>query len=387
MKQKLKIAVYSGDVPSTTFIERLINGLSNSGHQVYLFGFIKSKLNYSSSVSVFAYRNTKIQKALFLLKYSLLLFLFKNKEKSKLDHILKRKSKNLLLDKVKSYPVLWHKPDVFHVQWAKGLKDWMWLKDFDVKVVLSLRGAHINYSPIADLALANTYRELFPHVNAFHAVSKAIAYEAEAYGAQKEKIKVVYSGLDLDLQPTKITIKNNTFKIVSVGRPHWIKGYTYALDACKLLKDQGFDFKYTIIGADNDIELLYQVHDLGLHNEVELLNQMPFSFVQDHVQHSDLLLLSSLKEGIANVVLEAMTLETIVLSTDCGGIHEVISTGDNGFLTPIRNSKAMANKIIEISALPEEKKRQIRANALETVKNSHSEKQMVDNMLTLYETL
>ena len=44
----------------------------------------------------------------------------------------------------------------------------------DSKFILSLRGAHINYSPLADSSLAQTYSRLFPKIHAFHAVSKAI---------------------------------------------------------------------------------------------------------------------------------------------------------------------------------------------------------------------
>ena len=135
LKKALKIAIYSGDIPSTTFIERLIQGLANTGNNIYLFGFKKEKMSYKGSVSVFAYKNTKPHKALHYLTYSFLLFCFKPKEKQKLDAILKAQSKNLLLAKVKCYPVLWHKPDVFHMQWAKGLEDWMWVKDFGIKLV------------------------------------------------------------------------------------------------------------------------------------------------------------------------------------------------------------------------------------------------------------
>ena len=76
---------------------------------------------------------------------------------------------------------------------------WLAILALGIKLVLSLRGAHINYSPIADLKLADMYRKNFPKVDAFHAVSKAIALEAQKYGAQKSNISVVYSGLDLDV--------------------------------------------------------------------------------------------------------------------------------------------------------------------------------------------
>ncbi|MDO6597693.1 glycosyltransferase family 4 protein [Oceanihabitans sp. 2_MG-2023] len=387
MKKALKIAVYSGDIPSTTFIERLINGLSNEVCEIYLFGFRKRKVSYNKNVSVFAYRNTRIRKAIFLLKYSFLLFFFKSKEKQKLDLILKKQSKNLLLDKVKSYPVLWHKPDVFHLQWAKGLADWVWVKEFDIKLILSLRGAHINYSPIADTALAAMYRENFPKVNAFHAVSKAIGLEAEKYGAAKEKIQVVYSGLPEVTVAIKNKKPNAVFQIISVGRAHWKKGYTYALDACKILKDNNVKFHYTIIGGAKDVEYAYQLHDLDLLDVVTLLDNVTYPKVQSLMQDSDLLLLPSVEEGIANVVLEAMQHKTLVLTTNCGGMDEVIVDGVNGFIVPIRDSEAIAKKIQEIQTIDEAEREAICNKALAHLEEKHQEQKMVSSMLALYQRI
>ena len=387
MDKKLKIAVYSGEIPSTTFIERLIIGLANEGHHVHLFGYIKKKTIYNASVSIFAYKNTKLQKLYCFIKYSFLLQFFKSKKKKTLDKFIKEHSKNILLSKVKYYPVLWHHPDVFHLQWAKGLSDWMWVQEFGIKLVLSLRGAHINYSPIADSKLAKMYQNYFPQVDGFHAVSKAIAIEAEKYFATKEKIKVVYSGLDLSLFKEPIEKRNTIFEIVSIGRPHWIKGYTYALDACRKLKDNDFQFKYTIVGGANDLELVYQIQDLELQSEVVLLEKLPFSDVKELIQSSDVLLLPSVKEGVANVVLEAMALGTLVLTTDCGGMEEVIIDDVNGFLTPIRDSGKMANKIIEISNISENKKTSIIQAAKEIIENQHTEQQMIDGMLELYQSI
>jgi len=340
--QKLKIAIYSGEIPSTTFIERLISGLSKKGHFIVLFGSLKTSVSYNNNVLIKGYKNGKILKLIYLVKYTMLLFFFRYNEKKKLDKILRLESKNSLNNKVKCYPVLWHKPDVFHVQWAKALMDWTWVTQFNIKLVLSLRGAHINYSPIADLALAKNYRENFPRVDRFHAVSKAIAKEAIKYGADTKKIKVVYSGLDLkDKQEIKYPNHEN-YHIISIGRAHWVKGYKYALDACKLLKDKGVKFKYTIVGIDSGVEYLYHIKDLGL-------------------------LMPSVQEGIANVVLEAMALQTMVLSTDCGGMNEVISHGENGFLIPTRNPEAIANTITKIMTLSDEAQLKITNKALKTI--------------------
>ena len=90
------------------------------------------------------------------------------------DAIIEKKSNKTLLHKIKFYPVLYHKPDIFHLQWAKSLEDWIWLQEFGVKVILSLRGTHITISPIANETLASKYKQLFPKVDAFHAVSNSI---------------------------------------------------------------------------------------------------------------------------------------------------------------------------------------------------------------------
>ncbi|MBO6630995.1 glycosyltransferase family 4 protein [Psychroserpens sp.] len=386
MKQKQKIAVYSGDIPSTTFIERLIRGLSQRDLQIMLFGFLKtSNPSYNNSVTLVAYKNTRFQKVLHLLKYTMLLVLFRFKDKRKLDSILKTSNQNTLREKVKYYPVLWHKPDVFHLQWAKGISDWIWVKEFGIKLILSLRGAHINYSPIADETLAETYTSLFPHVDGFHAVSKAIAKEAVRYGAPEDRIKVVYSGLDVNPSEDSNSTSNKIFNIVSIGRSHWVKGYSYAIDMCKILKEANVNFKYTIIGGDDSVELSYQINDLGLEAHVELLGQMPFKTVKSFIERSDLLLLSSVKEGVANVVLEAMALKTLVLATDSGGMAEVITPYENGYLSTIRDPESLASKVLEIIDLKQDKRNSILENAYEYIQDHHRQDTMINGMCALYD--
>lgn len=384
MKKTIKIAVYSGSIPSTTFIERLILGLSNKGNQIYLFGYRKKKATYNASVKSVAYKNLKLSKSLHLLKYSFLLLLFKLKEKQKLDAILKSKSQGALLDKVKCYPVLWHKPDVFHVQWAKNIEYWSWVQEFNIKLVLSLRGAHINYSPIANPILAETYRKYFPQIDRFHAVSKAIAKEAQQYGAPPEKIEVVYSGLDLSAFNGISIIKRESFKILSIGRPHWKKGYNYALDACSKLKKRNIPFSYTIVGAEGYLELMYQIKELGIQEEVILLNSLSLDEVKKTLKEASVLLLPSVEEGIANVVLEAMASETLVLTTNCGGMEEVVQNEVNGFVCPIRDSNAIADQLIKIAGLSNQGRQLIIEQAKKTIENQHTENQMVSQMLDMY---
>src|SRR5690606_4074109 len=296
----------------------------------------------------------------------------------------KSHSKNTNAAKLKYYPVLWHQPDVFHIQWAKSIGDWMWLQQFGTKIIVSLRGVHINYSPITIPVVAAMYQLNFPKVDAFHAVSKAIAIEAQKYNASADRVHVIYSGLPtLEVKPSKT--ESDVFKILSVGRSHWKKGYKYAIDACHILKNSGINFQYTIIGGKDSEELQFQIADLDLENNVKLLGKLPFTEVQKYMQDADVLLLSSVEEGIANVVLEAMQLGTLVLSTDCGGMNEVITHGVNGFLVPVRNPEKIATALQHITNLGLEEKEAIKKEAENTIKNQHSSTKMIDDMVALYQ--
>ncbi len=386
MNKPHKIAVYSGEIPSTTFIERLVDGISKRGVKVYLFGLQKKKKPYSHpNICEVSHTENSFNKFFNLLKYSILLFFFRNKEKRKLDAFIKNHCTNHRRARLKFYPVLYHRPDIFHIQWAKSISDWMWVQEFGIKLVLSLRGAHINYSPIADPELAQTYRTYFPRLDGFHAVSEAIAREAQHYGADPQKIQVVYSGLtDLDAVFDKKP-KNEVFEILSVGRSHWKKGYDYALQAMQLLGDKKIDFNYTLIGGKGAEELEFLKADLGLQDRVQLLGNMPFEIVQQKMFQADVLLLSSVEEGIANVVLEAMQLGTLVLSTDCGGMREVIQDGKNGFIVPVRDPESMAAALQKIYVLADSQKEDIRVAAQATIQQNHTLEKMVHDMCSLYE--
>lgn len=385
MNKTIKIAIFSGAVPSTTFIERLIKGLAVNGYQIVIFGFRNKKVSSVTNIHYFTYAG-KLSKFFQLIKYSFLLSVFKFKDKKKLDAIIYNRKNNSRLLKLKYYPVLYHRPDIFHLQWAKGIEDWIWVKEFGIKLMLSLRGTHITISPNANEYWSDLYSHYFPKIDGFHAVSKSMIVEAQKYNVKKSKIKVIYSGLNLDnfhffLKSNKI----ETLNIFSVGRSHWTKGYSYALDAMKLLKDKGTKFNYTIVGVKDDEELLYQRSQLDVEKEVTFINELPFEDVLTAMQKADVLLLSSVEEGIANVVLEAMAIGTFVISTDCGGMNEVIFDDKNGFIVPVRNSEAMALALEKVAQMPLSEYQKLTKAARVAIEHQHSSEKMIKDMSALYQ--
>jgi colanic acid/amylovoran biosynthesis glycosyltransferase len=97
-----------------------------------------------------------------------------------------------------------------------------------------------------------------------------------------------------------------------------------------------------------------------------------------------LLLMPSLDEGIPNVVVEAMAIGLPVISTDCGGVPELITNDKEGWLVPIRNPQALAGAIEYFLGLSLNKVEEVRLAARKKVEEQHNEEQMVKGMEDLY---
>lgn len=394
MQKKLKIAVYSGKIPSTTFIESLIKALGKN-HEVLLFGKQTKAINYPyKTIKIHKTPHNNWTKLGFNIGRTLLLLLKQPKDLIKLFTGVKEQ--RTIYKKWQTYskllPIILYKPDVLHIQWAKDLENLMVLKTlFNIPVVVSLRGSHITFSPVVSKKLAASYRKNFPEVDAFHAVSKAIGMEAEKYGAPADKIHVIYSmvpKLFLDAYQPLSPKTRSPIKILSVGRPHWIKGYIYGIRAIAELKKRGYMVQYQIVGMHRlDEELLFLISELGLEHDVILHKGMSQDKLMGLMQTQDVLLLSSLEEGIANVVLEAMAVGLPVISTDCGGMNEVVILRKTGFLVPVRNANAMAQAVIDFQQMPYESLQIQTQNAHDLVRKNFQEEKNLAQFLKLYQSI
>jgi colanic acid/amylovoran biosynthesis glycosyltransferase len=160
-----------------------------------------------------------------------------------------------------------------------------------------------------------------------------------------------------------------------------------ALDAMSELKQLGIKFHYTIIGVKNDEALIHQRSQLSLDNEVSFIDRLPFNEIQTAIQEADVIVLPSVKEGIANVVLEAMALGTLVVSTNCGGMAEVVLPNKTGFLVPNRDILSMSKTLAKVSQLSLVDYQKITKQARVFVEKHHNEDQMVVEMQSLYQNL
>jgi len=176
-------------------------------------------------------------------------------------------------------------------------------------------------------------------------------------------------------------------EIISVGRCHWKKGYTFALDAMVALMKKSINFHYTIIaGGKDDENILYQIYDLGLTENVTFINGLSHKEAIDKISESDLFLLPSVGEGICNAVLEAMALGIPVISTDCGGMEEVIKNGENGFVISAREPKLIAIQIHKFLKMSNNGRLKMINNARKTIKEKYLLQEQIAKMKHFYQT-
>ena len=96
-------------------------------------------------------------------------------------------------------------------------------------------------------------------------------------------------------------------------------------------------------------------------------------------------LFPSIEEGLPNVVVEAMAVGLPVVTTNCGGVGEIITNGKNGWLVDIGDVSAMSVALHQLYGLPISEINTITKQARSDVEAQHSEQNMIDGMLRLYE--
>tara|TARA_R110000787_G_scaffold78102_2_gene171240 strand:+ start:4922 stop:6148 length:1227 start_codon:yes stop_codon:yes gene_type:complete len=391
MVPSLKIIIFEGSFTTTTFINRLVKGLSKN-HKVYILGFnnsIEEKIANVKYIDLGSSQNyislvmrSKVSSIYYFLKTGNIIPFLRTIKNSLLLH-----KKELQQDNFNRTVKLIN-PDIVHVQWQSLLP---WCEEIlnkgNYKTILSQRGYQSNVRPFVVRENFKYLQKWYPKFSGFHSVSKAISNVGDQIYSSENKIdQVVYSGFNFS------EISFNTdytmlkpIQILSVGRSHWIKGYTDAISACALLKQKGIEFNYSIVGAslDNE-ELIYLINDLDLQKNITLIPKMTQQEVYEVMRLSNVLLFPSLMEGLPNVIAEAMAVGLPVISTKCGGVEELIENNKTGWLVPIRDPGALANAIIDSIETPEAKMEEMRLEARKKVEEQHAIEEMVSGMEALY---
>jgi glycosyltransferase involved in cell wall biosynthesis len=222
--------------------------------------------------------------------------------------------------------------------------------------VVSCHGSDLNVRPhIRDAELWRTSLACsLDAADAVHCVSAALAAEVARYGCEPSRTWLIRPAVDPATFRAGPRRDADVLRVVSVSDFRWLKGHEYGLLALRQLLDRGVPARLEVLGGDphpavgeaTDRErVLEAIADLGLGEHVQLRGHVGSDDVRSALEGADVLLHTSLSEGIPTVALEAMACEVPVVVGDCGGVREAVSDGVEGFVVPLRDPGAAADAL------------------------------------------
>lgn len=225
-------------------------------------------------------------------------------------------------------------------------------------------------------------------------VSEDLVDECRKLKIAESKVHLVHNAIDVQqFQRTlpkleakqQLGARPGNFLIGSVGRLSPEKCYSELIDVVTSLQDQGYSIDLWIAGdGPQREELEDKIRALQRGESLRLLGQIPDT--REFYQAMDLFVLNSIREGLPNVVLEAMALETSVLATNIAGIPSLIKPGETGQLIEPSSPKLLKEAILAAINNPERQARFV-VNARKLIVEEFSFEVRMQKVVAIYDEL
>lgn len=238
----------------------------------------------------------------------------------------------------------------------------------NAKMAVSFRGFDLYLSPLKHPGCYNT---LFKKEIDYHVLSNEMKQTLIDYNINSNKIHVITPAIDIEFFSSKTRVfKDETLKLITVGRLHWKKGFEYTFEALAHLKQKGIDFHYTIIGAGSERErLIFAAYQLGISDSITFTGKLPQDQVKSELEKASVYLQYSIQEGFCNAVLEAQAMGLLCIVSNAEGLSENVINEETGWVVPKRQPKILAQKIYDVYHLNHKEKQQISITALQRVRD------------------
>ena len=227
------------------------------------------------------------------------------------------------------------------------------------------------------------------------AVSEATADMAMTLGENAgQRPIVIENGVDCDVFQPNVETRSQTrkslgftdqqFVLGSIARLQPVKRHDIQLDAVEPLLDERVRI---VVCGDGPLSetLNAKVAASDKHDFISMLGNR--SDVSEQLTAYDVLVLSSEREGLPLVILEAMASGTPVVATAVGGIPKVIEDGVNGFLVPEVSPDSFREVLQRVLALPADQLNDMGRVAREGVLAKYSTRAMAEAYEAVYESI
>lgn len=221
------------------------------------------------------------------------------------------------------------------------------LKSMGCKVVVHYhnKGVSLRQDKLIDNLL---YRTFFKKLKVI-LLAEALYADVKKYVLRKD-VFICPNGIPESLTAEISAVRHNaTPKLLYLSNLLINKGVFTLLDTCKILKDKGYKFTCDFVGGEtaeiNAERFNQEVAIRGLNTCVCYKGRKYGIEKEEILKNSDLFILPTYNECFPLVLLEAMQHGLPCISTNEGGISDIIIPNETGYIVPKKSAHELANKI------------------------------------------
>lgn len=164
-------------------------------------------------------------------------------------------------------------------------------------------------------------------------------------GLEESKMTTIYTGIDFSSEITEFTkgAPQDKTVITCISRLRPRKGHKHLLEALSLIKRELEQVEVWIVG---DGEMREQLESQA--NALELDNVFFLgarSDIPELLSQSDIFILPTTSDTLPIAIIEAMLAEKPIITTNCGGIPEIIQHNFSGLITEQKNAQELSDSI------------------------------------------
>ena len=197
---------------------------------------------------------------------------------------------------------------------------------------------------------------LFKNIDLFLVLSKEEVDDLKSAGLSENKICITANPLDIKAYhpdpcfKKRKEIKEETIVLLFVGRFIKEKGIIDLIEACKLIKERGLEFKLLCLGSGPlFVEVDRLITDFDLKNEVTLIGHIPEDETTYYYSNCDILISPSYREGFPMAIFQAVAAGKPIITTEVNACADYLKEYENCLWIKINNPEDIAIKIKALS--------------------------------------
>lgn len=190
-------------------------------------------------------------------------------------------------------------------------------------------------------------------------------YLLDRGGLPADKVITIYNGVNFErfhapcdpaVRRQEIGVPDDCVLAGVVARVEPAKDHGTLLQAMSLIRERAPQLHLAVVGGGSEEERLRRMtRDLGIADRVHFTGFR--TDAAEWLQSLDFSVLSSVKEGLSNSVIESMAAGRAIAATEVGGNGEVIVPEETGLLVPARDTTSLANALARLAESPELRER------------------------------